>query len=74
LLFVEVVCSDVAVHRERVVEREPDFVDLPILGWEQARASGYEPWADPPLVVDNIGPLQRHVKRVALAAGGLVRG
>jgi len=54
LLFVEVTCSDVELHRRRVETRVSDLPELPAPTWRQVRAREYEPWDVERLVVDNV--------------------
>jgi predicted kinase len=73
LLFVEVTCSDPALHERRAMARTSDFRELSAPTWAQINSREYERWLDPTLVIDNVGPLPtlaRHVKRVlnAMAA------
>ncbi len=67
LRFVEVVCSDPALHRQRLESRR----DNEVAGaaeptWEsvEARRAGFEGWADDRLVVDSVDPVPDNVRRV----------
>lgn len=51
LRFVEVVCSDPAVHRARVEERHADDPWKP--DWAAVTARRYEPWTDECTVLDS---------------------
>ncbi len=64
VLFVEVVCSDEAVHRRRIEARRRDLPGMRELDWGDVLASrnGYEEWAGesaaaPRLTVDSIRPV-----------------
>ncbi|MGW1025301.1 AAA family ATPase [Streptomyces sp. NPDC002577] len=52
---VEVVCSDPAEHRRRVISRSVDIPDLPLPDWQQVVDREYEPWARERIVVDTSG-------------------
>jgi predicted kinase len=55
LAVIEVVCSDLAVHRRRVEARKRNMDGVPDLTWsrvEQRRAE-FEPWRDLRLVLDS---------------------
>lgn len=67
LLFVEVTCSDPELHRQRAESRTSDLVGITTPTWDQIVHRTYEPWPETHLVIDNIGPLPRHVKRVVNA-------
>jgi predicted kinase len=51
-LEVEVVCSDAAVHRERVETRRVGIAGLKLPTWEEVLAREYEPWDRDHVVVD----------------------
>jgi len=51
-LEVEVVCSDVDMHRNRVETRQTDVEGLVKPRWEQVEARRYEEWDRPHLVLD----------------------
>ena len=51
-LEIEVVCSDIAVHRARIEERVTDIPGLILPDWETAMAREYEPWTRDRLVLD----------------------
>jgi predicted kinase len=71
LLFVEVTCSDEDLHRQRAQARTSDLAEITSPTWEQISVREYEPWTEPHLVIDNIGPLLRHTKRVVNAMQAL---
>jgi predicted kinase len=63
---VECVCSDPAVHRDRVEGRRRDIPGWYELSWsrvESGRAS-YEPLNEPKLVIDAVNPLDRNLALV----------
>ncbi|OZM74808.1 adenylyl-sulfate kinase [Amycolatopsis antarctica] len=68
LLFVEVTCSDTALHRRRVEARETDLPVLPVPSWQQVVEREYEPWEGDRLVIDNIGAPEPQVERILAAA------
>ena len=41
---IEIVCSDVALHRARVEARQTDIEGLKLPSWEDVLARKYEPW------------------------------
>ena len=54
LAFVEVVCSDVALHRERLEHRTRPYTALPEPTWESLlpRRAALEQWGDERITVD----------------------
>jgi predicted kinase len=68
LLLVEVICSDVQVHRRQVEERESDLAGWALPGWQAVIDREYEPWQGDRLVIDNIGDPQTHVDRIVAEA------
>ena len=67
LRFAEVRCSDLAEHRRRVEDREPEMPGHGVQTWEQVVRRRYEPW--PPelsgrIVIGNIGDPAGHVARI----------
>ena len=52
LLEVELICTDQAVHRERVRTREVDIQGLALPSWQQIVDREYEPWDRDHLVID----------------------
>lgn len=59
LRFVEVVCSDAHVHRQRVVRRHSEDPWKPT--WTQVESRVYEPWADERLVLDSATTTAEHL-------------
>jgi predicted kinase len=51
-LEIEVICSDSALHRERVETRVSDIPGLVLPDWEKVTDREYEPWARDRLVLD----------------------
>ena len=49
---VEVICSDLAMHRRRVEERVADLTDHRLPTWAEVVAREYHAWEDGRLVVD----------------------
>lgn len=74
---IEVVCSDRTEHRRRVETRRSDIPGLQLPTWQQVQARDYEPWSDPPLVIDTAGKtpqesvaeLRERLPRMAPMAG-----
>lgn len=67
LTFVEVVCSDVARHRQQVEGRRSDLPGWDVPDWEAVRTRDYETWTDERIVVDNIGDPAAHIERIFAA-------
>ncbi|GAB3831494.1 AAA family ATPase [Dactylosporangium cerinum] len=66
LRFVEVVCSDPALHRRRLEERrDVDLAGAAEPTWEsvEARRAGFEGWDDERLVLDSVDPVADNVRR-----------
>lgn len=66
LRFVEVVCSDPALHRRRLEGRRRDLDGFAEPTWEvveRVRAE-FAPWADRPVRVDSVRPLDEVVEAV----------
>ncbi|MFF7656375.1 AAA family ATPase, partial [Streptomyces sp. NPDC007983] len=59
LAFIEVVCSDPRVHRQRLERRSRGIEGFEEPTWEavQQRRAEYEPWTDHRLVLDSIADL-----------------
>ncbi|MFB9127392.1 adenylyl-sulfate kinase [Paraburkholderia dipogonis] len=49
---VELLCSDAAMHRERIEGRKADIPDLQLPTWKSVLERQYEPWESVHLVVD----------------------
>lgn len=69
VFLVEVVCSDEALHRQRIKERafwpglnRPDWNAV-----EQRRRE-YQPWLDERCIVDSVLPIEENVQAVLLSA------
>ena len=72
LVEVELICTNLAAHRERVRTREVDIPGLKLPDWQQIASREYEPWDRDHLVIDTAtrtsrGRGRRHPGR---AAGG----
>ncbi|MGP3932363.1 AAA family ATPase [Nonomuraea sp. KM88] len=52
---VEVVCSDHAEHRDRVISRAVDISDLRLPEWQEVVEREYEPWHRERIVLDTAG-------------------
>jgi predicted kinase len=52
LRVVEVICSDVTRHRQRVESRTPDIDGHVVPSWQDVLDRKYEPWYEPRLTVD----------------------
>lgn len=52
LLEVEIVCSDLAIHRRRVEDRRAPKPDFNLPTWEAVLRHQYEAWTTPRLVLD----------------------
>ncbi|MFJ6088112.1 AAA family ATPase [Streptomyces sp. NPDC092369] len=55
IVEVEVICSDLDEHRERVATRSIDIPDLPLPDWQQVLSRDYEPWNRERIVIDTAG-------------------
>ncbi len=51
-LEIEIVCSDRALHHERVETRESDIPGMPLPTWTDVLARDYEPFAHDHTVID----------------------
>ena len=49
---IEVVCSDLALHRQRVESRTSDINGLKLPTWDEIVNGDYEPWDREHLVLD----------------------
>lgn len=52
ILEVELVCSDLGLHRRRAETRISDLPGLALPGWADILGRDYQPWTDPHLVLD----------------------
>jgi predicted kinase len=52
VLAIEVICSDVAVHRRRIETRTIDIEGLKPPSWQDIVDREYEPWDRPRLILD----------------------
>jgi Ser/Thr protein kinase RdoA (MazF antagonist)/predicted kinase len=62
---IECVCSDLALHRERLLSRERWIPDWPELEWAEVERvqSYYAPWREAHLILDAVHPLQENIDR-----------
>ncbi|MFK4726794.1 putative kinase [Bradyrhizobium niftali] len=52
MVEIEVVCSEPAVHRQRVESRSPDIDGLNLPSWDEVVSRPYQPWDREHLVLD----------------------
>ena len=52
VLEVEIICSETALHQQRIESRETDIPGLILPTWSAVMARDYEPWVEPRLVMD----------------------
>ncbi|UPK16800.1 AAA family ATPase [Bradyrhizobium sp. 131] len=52
IVEIEVVCSDLILHRQRVETRTPDISGLKLPTWDEVVNRDYEPWDQERLVLD----------------------
>lgn len=52
IIEVEVLCSDIELHRRRVTERTPDITGHQLPDWAKISSIRMEPWNSSPLVLD----------------------
>jgi predicted kinase len=67
LVEIEVICSDVALHRKRVETRTSDISGLEPPTWDQVVNRDYEPWDREHLVLDTAGSSLDHLLQQAEA-------
>ncbi|WP_396936366.1 AAA family ATPase [Mycolicibacterium sp.] len=67
LLNVEVVCSDLALHRRRVETRTSDLEGLVVPTWQQVEERTYERWDTPVLRVDTAVSIDQAVREITSA-------
>lgn len=65
LLFVEVLCSDLAQHRARVQRRVSDLVGWELPDWQSVLDRESQPWRGERLIIDNVGDAERHVATIS---------
>ncbi|MFF4402272.1 AAA family ATPase [Streptomyces sp. NPDC001480] len=65
VVFVEVVCSDLRVHQQRLERRSRGIVGFEEPTWQaiQERRAEYEPWTEHRLVLDSIADLASNVTK-----------
>ena len=54
-LEIEIICSDIAEHRQRVEGRETDIPGLRLPDWNSVISREYEQWQSADLVIDTAG-------------------
>lgn len=64
---VEVVCSDVELHRSRVETRKSDLTGLTVPTWAQVQSREYEPWETPVLRVDSAWGAEKAAEDITAA-------
>lgn len=64
---VEVVCSDVGLHRYRVETRTSDLAGLMVPTWAQVQSREYEPWDGPVLRVDTASGIGKATDEIVAA-------
>lgn len=52
LVDVEVVCSDISIHRERIETRTSDIEQLAVPDWQAVITRTFEPWHTKRMIVD----------------------
>ncbi|WP_078291351.1 AAA family ATPase [Mycobacterium sp. D16R24] len=60
LRWVKVICSDSVEHRRRVEERQGDWPGQGDPTWAEVQAREWEPFVEPRLLIDNVGPPLAH--------------
>jgi predicted kinase len=63
---VEVVCSNLAMHRSRLAARQRSLPGFPEPTWEEVerRIEEFEPWPEPTLIVDSASDFEGNLERV----------
>jgi predicted kinase len=72
--LVELVCSDGAEHRRRLVSRTADMAGHVLPGWEAASQRPFEPMADACCIIDTAVLLPEQAVAAIIAALGLGHG
>jgi predicted kinase len=52
LIEIETICSDAALHRQRVESRSADIDGLVLPNWREVADRTYDPWERPHLILD----------------------
>lgn len=57
IFFIQVLCSDEDVHKQRIESRVRNIQGMSEVTWDQvqSRRTEYEPWTEAPLVLDSAG-------------------
>lgn len=73
---IEVMCTDVQQHRDRVESRIADVVGLKLPTWSEVSFREYDPWAAERLVIDTAGrtPAESEVELLSLLAARALFG
>ncbi|HXJ16304.1 MAG TPA: AAA family ATPase [Candidatus Polarisedimenticolia bacterium] len=72
---IEIICSDVQQHRDRVESRIADVIGLELPTWSEVSSREYDPWTRERLVIDTAArtPAESEVELLnLLAARGLL--
>jgi hypothetical protein len=67
IVEIEVVCSDLVLHRRRVETRTSEISGLKLLTWDEVLKRDYEPWDREHLVLDTAGSSIEHLLQQAVA-------
>lgn len=69
LTFIECLCSDLLVHRNRIEARVRGIPGMPEVTWQRVeeRRAEYEPWNDDRIVLDTARESQEHLVRRVLS-------
>lgn len=68
ILEIELVCSDAAMHRQRVEERKADIPSFQLPTWKSVLERQYEPWESAHMIVDTRKGFSRTSRRSNHAA------
>ncbi|MDN5005806.1 AAA family ATPase [Bradyrhizobium sp. GCM10027634] len=52
IIEIEMICTDLSLHRQRVESRSPDVSGQELPGWDEIVNRDYEPWDQEHLVLD----------------------
>jgi predicted kinase len=61
IVEIELVCSDLSLHRQRVESRSTDISGLKLPTWDEVVSRHYEPWDREHLVLDAADSLPDHL-------------
>jgi predicted kinase len=68
VIWIEIVCSDLAEHRRRVEKRVSDIPGLPLPHWTAVAAQEFHDWGGDRLTIDTAGRAIEDCVSTALAA------